>query len=152
MSRRPPRRPRARARPAASARAVLAAILGLLSAAASAADFGRVFFSPAERSALTRLRDHPLPAAAPEPVVVAPVPQRLDGILRRPDGRSIVWIDGQPQVSPAGYRLPPGRALTLIPDDSPTTHLRVGDSWPRSGEDDARWPRIAVQVPPEAGR
>ncbi len=149
MSRCPPIRKRSRTGAAAAGTpfAVLALVLSLLASPAGAADFGRVFFSPAQRAAMTALRDRPPPETAPGPVAAAAAPQRLDGILRRPDGRSIVWLDGQPQVSPAGYRLPAGRALILIPDDAPATRLRVGDSWPRSDQAEARLPHIVVQGP-----
>lgn len=147
MSRRPRSRTHAWMGTAASVLlAGLIAIPSLAPAPAAAADFGRIFFSPAQRAAMTTLRDHPPSTSAPEPLDAAPVPQRVDGILRRPDGRNIVWLDGEPQVSPAGYRLPAGRALALIPDDSPAMRLRVGDSWPRSDKADAQWPRIAVRV------
>ena len=62
---------------------------------ATAHQIGRLFHSPAERSALdaqrkTKPSQHPL---APNPPA-APPPTRLDGYVVRSDGRSTLWLNG----------------------------------------------------------
>lgn len=73
----------------------------------------------------------------------APLPRRIDGILRRPDGRVFLWVDGQlTDPASAGLRLAPGPALSLSPRDAGRTRLRVGDHWPpMAAPDTAGTPR-----------
>jgi len=62
---------------------------------ATAHQIGRLFHSPAERSALDAQRkakpsQH---SSAPKPPVALP-PTRLDGYVVRSDGRSTLWLNG----------------------------------------------------------
>ncbi len=104
----------------------------MLTAASAGADFGVLFFSRAQRAAIDQSLAGAREAAASPPPAAAP--QRIDGILRRPDGRDTVWLDGTPTAQPAGLRFAPARALALIPDGAPTARLRVGDRWPPASD------------------
>ncbi|TVT77727.1 MAG: hypothetical protein FHP92_03730 [Denitromonas halophila] len=66
---------------------LLALALALMAAGSAQADtpLGRLFFTPAERSAMDR---HEIPAAQ------TPPPQ-VNGIVRRNDGRATVWVNGE---------------------------------------------------------
>jgi hypothetical protein len=95
--------------------ATLCALLFLVAAPApaSAQELGRLFFTPEQRAALdarrkARLPDKPAVAVAPSPTA------RIDGVVRRSDGPTTVWVNGQP-----------------VPGDSPPEDLRVA---PRRGE------------------
>ena len=74
----------------AMARCLAAAVLLASAHAGAQAPLGRLFFTPEERAALDAGR--PLHA---EPEVQTDItPRRLDGIVRRSDGHSTVWING----------------------------------------------------------
>lgn len=69
----------------------------------SAADFGRLFTSPAERAEIDRMRASFRPEAAVSadageslsPVGIAPqASMRLNGIMRRSDGHDELWLNG----------------------------------------------------------
>lgn len=100
--------------------------------------FGRLFHTPAQRQQLDArpVRRTPLreakPAAEPAPprAVV-----RIDGILRRSDGRDSVWLNGELQPVPPELQLVPGQRRELVPIDAPRIRLRVGDSWPIATEE-----------------
>lgn len=66
---------------------LLALALALMAAGSAQADtpLGRLFFTPAERSAMDR---HEVPTAQ------IPPPQ-VNGIVRRNDGRATVWVNGE---------------------------------------------------------
>lgn len=100
-------------------------------------DFGRLFHSPAQRRVLDagEPRRTPAHATKPAPALTPPVARaRIDGILRRSDGRDTVWLNGELQPVPPGLRLAPGDRRELIPAAAPQTRLRVGDSWPIATE------------------
>lgn len=132
-------------RPPCASRVIAAGLVLALTLAPgrARADFGTLFFSPAERAALDRA-----PEAALEPPAAPGPRQRIDGILRRPDGHDTVWLDGEPSPRPAGFRLAPAPALALIPDDGPDLRLRVGDSWP--SEPTAATAAATPPEPPDA--
>jgi hypothetical protein len=92
-----------------------------------AQDLGRLFFTPEERAALDARRRSRVPdQPAALPLILSPT-TRLDGYVRRSDGRSTVWVNGAsvedtaPQAdgrvsvgvgdSPARVRLKPGEML-----------------------------------------
>jgi len=77
-----------------------------------AQEIGRLFFTPDQRAALDarrRARVPDRPAAAP---VVASPTTRLDGFVRRSDGRSTVWVNGESlaESGPEAPRIEPGRS------------------------------------------
>ena len=80
----------------------IALLLGLtIAGAAPAAEtFGRFFFTPAERAQLDLARAQnraPQPKPA-EPAETAPAPQVLtySGMVRRSDGKSVLWLNNRP--------------------------------------------------------
>ena len=67
---------------------------------ASAQEIGRLFHSAEQRGALDALRKtKPQPQKPPvsQPSLSAQ-PVRLDGYVLRPDGKSMVWVNGQINV------------------------------------------------------
>lgn len=59
-----------------------------------------------------------------------PTPRRIDGILLRPDGEALVWLDGTLSTArEAGLHRPQGQAPTLSPRRDGRTALRTGDTW-----------------------
>jgi len=65
-----------------------------LSQGLHAQELGRLFFTPEQRDALDARRRARVPdKPAPTPIVASPV-TRLDGYVRRSDGRSTVWVNG----------------------------------------------------------
>jgi hypothetical protein len=90
-------------------------LAGIVLAAAafpcSAQELGRLFFTP-ERAALDgrrRARVPDKPAAAP---LAASPTTRLDGFVRRGEGRSTVWVNGESlgESGPAAPRFERGRS------------------------------------------
>lgn len=79
--------------------ALLLIVLALGAAAGTAraqAPLGRLFFTPEQREALdarrkARVPDKPAAAAVATPTL------RLDGFVKRSDGRSTVWVNGESQ-------------------------------------------------------
>lgn len=69
------------------------AVLGALGAQAQ--ELGRLFYSPAEREQLDRLRrGEAVQSAQSSPNG----PHAVTGYVERSDGRGVVWIDGRPVV------------------------------------------------------
>ncbi|ENO85575.1 hypothetical protein C667_24039, partial [Thauera phenylacetica B4P] len=67
------------------------------------------------------------PAYSPPP---APIARRIDGILRRPDGEVLLWVEGSWQSARAlGLRPVTGDAAAVSPPGR-RTRLRSGDSMP----------------------
>lgn len=137
-------------RPAVGALATLVAAAHCMPANA---DFGRLFFSIEERRALDA--PPPPPSAPPPQAPPAPVPRRIDGILQRPDGRLLVWLDGIAeswQAANDAFRLHP--SLALAPRSAPQLRLRIGDHWPPLPTADAArlLPAIQVHPAPEAAQ
>jgi hypothetical protein len=74
----------------------------LMPLAADAQSFDRFFFTPAERAQLDTTRaqkeEKPVPARASEaPRAPTPSPQTVtfSGVVRRSDGRAMVWLNGR---------------------------------------------------------
>ena len=67
------------------------------SCVAGAQEVGRLFHSAEQRNALDVLRKtKPQPQKPPvAPPSLASQPGRLDGYVLRPDGKSMVWVNGQ---------------------------------------------------------
>ena len=64
-------------------------------AAARAQELGRLFLTPEQRAALDARRKARVPdKPAATPVVESPT-TRIDGTVRRPGGRSTVWVNGE---------------------------------------------------------
>ena len=81
-------------------RALAIAFLLGASCAAGAQEMGRLFHSAEQRNALDALRKtkpQPQKPPASQPSL-ASQPVRLDGYVLRPDGKSVVWVNGQLNV------------------------------------------------------
>ena len=75
-------------------RRLLLALSIAFSQGLQAQELGRLFFTPEQRDALDARRRARVPdKPAPTPIVASPV-TRLDGYVRRSDGRSTVWVNG----------------------------------------------------------
>lgn len=111
---------------------VSALILGFLTAgspAIHAQELGRLFFSEAQRAALDarrRARVPDKPAAAP---AVASPTTRLDGFVKRSQGPSTVWVNGEPLQE----NVRPGERSVRVPvgDSGTRVELKPGESLDR---------------------
>jgi hypothetical protein len=129
----------------------LALFLGMFAAAAwSAEPLGRFFFTPQQRAELDAARGKRSPAPPrPAPVVEpatdsdaqagAPRPPQVitySGMVRRSDGRSVLWLNEQPMDAkealarlPLAGRVRPDGAVSLQdPHSGRTIDLKVGQS------------------------
>ena len=122
-------------------RAAFAALVLLLSAQqATAQELGRLFFTPEQRDALDARRRARLPDR-PNVVVASPT-TRIDGYVKRSEGKSTVWVDGEALpdgTQPEGLRLrrgdDPSRVTVILGEDGRRIDLRVGQTVDRaSGE------------------
>jgi len=78
----------------------VALLLGACCAPAGAQQIGRLFHSAEQRNALDALRrtkPQPQKPPASQPSLSSQ-PVHLDGYVLRPDGKSMVWINGQINV------------------------------------------------------
>ena len=118
------------------------ALVGLLLAAASAAsaaqELGRLFFTPEQRAELDARRKARVPDR-PAAVVIESPSTTLDGYVKRSDGKSTVFLNGEPitegadakraQVIPS--RDDPSRAAIELSDGGRRIPLKVGESLDR---------------------
>ena len=106
-------------------------VLGLLIfLPVKAQDLGRLFFTPEQRAALDARRKARVPdKPAAAPLVLSPT-TRLDGYVRRSDGRSTVWVNGasvddtRPQAD--------GRVSVGVGDSRARVRLKPGEVLDRS--------------------
>ena len=106
-------------------RAFVFLLVLLLSQAANAQQLGRLFFTDDQRAALdarrrARVPDKPSAAA---PVVASPA-TRLDGFVRRSQGPSTVWVNGEQLPE----NVPPGEHSVRVPvgDGGARVELKPG--------------------------
>jgi hypothetical protein len=128
---------------------------------ARAAQAAALAAEEAERAALEARRPPPAepapepPSAAPEPPVPCPSPAlppaptlaRIDGVLRRPDGETLLWVEGAwIRAGALGLHATtgPGTALTAA---GRRITVRVGDSWAIPGITTASAARQADTAP-----
>jgi hypothetical protein len=130
-----------------SVTALMVSLAGLLATAipagAAAQDLGRLFFTPEQRAALDARRKARVPdRPVATPQAESPV-TRVNGAVRRADGRSTVWLNGEAiaeDAQPGGPRVAPrsahpGRVLVPSGEGAQRYDLRVGESLDRgSGE------------------
>ena len=127
-------------------RIALALALALLAPLADAQSLGRFFFTPDERTELdiARVQKKQRPAPpAPPPVSEArpapmPLPQTVTygGIVRRSDGRSLIWINDRladEKEALAGLNLrgrvgADGSVSLEVPDSGADVRVKVGQS------------------------
>ncbi len=102
---------------------------------------GRLFFTPTERAALENARRNKIKAeelaaaAASKPRVAPARDVTINGMVRRSDGESVVWVNGKPlqgrsedglSVVPA--RTHPGSVIVHLPQGGPPVELKVGQN------------------------
>jgi hypothetical protein len=107
-------------------RALLLLLCVAFAPAPAAQDLGRLFFTPEQRDALDarrRARVPDKPAAAP---VRASPTTRLDGYVRRSDGKHTVWVNGDI----AGDSTPQsdGRVPVTVGDTGARMRLKPGQT------------------------
>ena len=112
---------------------------GAASAVSAAQPLGRLFFSPVERAQLDAARANrqyagaAAAATAPEPQPASQV-ITYSGIVRRSDGKSILWLNNRPAEEkdalrglPVTGRVESDGAVTLVvPQTGSTLSLKVG--------------------------
>jgi len=118
---------------------ILGLALLLAAGAAQADELGRLFFTPAQRSALDARRKARVPDKPTASVVASPV-TRLDGYVKRSQGPSTVWINGEslnegggdaPRIERGGQ----GRVSVGVGESGQRARLKPGESLDRgSGE------------------
>ena len=117
----------------------LALLLGA-GAAQAADELGRLFFTPAQRAALDARREARVPDRPAAAVVVSPV-TRIDGYVKRSQGPSTVWMNGE-SLSEGGPEAPriespqgEGRVSVTVGEGGRRIRLKPGQALDRgSGE------------------
>lgn len=125
-----------------NARAALAMLLLAGAGAASAAELGRLFFTPEQRAALDNARRQNIRVdignedAERPPAAAAPLPQsvRVNGLIQRSDGKNTVWLNNKPITgqSSGGLNITTRRGDTRVnlsqPDGGRSMDLKVGQT------------------------
>jgi len=122
-------------------RALLLLSLLLAAPALRAQELGRLFFTPEQRSALDARRKARVPDKPAAAAVVSPT-TRLDGYVKRSEGPSTVWVNGDPllETSPEAPRIgatqrDDGRVSVTVGESGARVGLRPGETLDRgSGE------------------
>jgi hypothetical protein len=97
-----------------------------------AQELGRLFFTPEQRDALDARRRSRVPEKAAAPLIIAPT-TRLDGYVRRSDGRSTVWVNGD--TADNSRPQSDGSVAVSVGDGGPRVRLKPGEVLDRtSGE------------------
>ncbi len=128
-----------------STRSLLAILLMMISGLATAAEIGRMFFTPAQRAVLDAARkqnvrveigneENERPPTAP--TAAAPVPQtvRFNGMIQRSDGKNTVWLNNKPitERSSGGLNISTNRNDTRVklqvPESGRSMDLKVGQT------------------------
>ncbi len=111
-------------------RPLVALLAAIFCQTLQAQELGRLFFTPEQRDALDARRRARVPdKPAPTPAFVSPV-TRLDGYVRRSDGRSTVWVNGdtlddaRPQAD--------GRVAVPVGEGGARARLKPGEALDRS--------------------
>jgi hypothetical protein len=112
------------------------ASFGGFSESSCAQEFGRLFFTAEQRQALDARRRARVPDRPNAPVVASPT-TRLDGYVRRDNGKSTVWVNGEalPETAPEAPRIGTGRVTVNVGEGNTRAGLRPGETLDRgSGE------------------
>jgi hypothetical protein len=94
-----------------------------------AQELGRLFFTPEQRDALDARRRSRVPEKAAAPLIIAPT-TRLDGYVRRSDGRSTVWVNGD--TADNSRPQSDGSVAVSVGDGGPRVRLKPGEVLDRS--------------------
>jgi hypothetical protein len=103
------------------------------SAPCFAQETGRLFFTPEQRQALDARRRARLPDRPSAPVIASPA-TRLDGYVSRDNGKSTVWVNGEPlpETAPEAPRIGgSGRVTVNVGDGGARGSLRPGETLDR---------------------
>jgi hypothetical protein len=109
-------------------------ILVSLGEPCAAQETGRLFYTPEQRQALDARRRARLPDRPNTPVVASPT-TRLDGYVERGNGKSTVWVNGEPltETAPEAPRIgASGRVNVNVGDGGARGNLRPGETLDRS--------------------
>src|SRR6478735_5420725 len=118
------------------------ALWGLLAIAnaASAAELGRMFFTPAQRATLDNARKQNIRVEigneSEQQPAAAPVPQNVsvNGIIRRSDGKNTIWLNNRVvnEQNPSGMNAAivksDNRVRLSVPDSGRSVDLKVGQT------------------------
>jgi hypothetical protein len=110
-------------------------VLCFAAGAAQAEELGRLFFTPAQRSALDARRKARVPDKPTAAAVVSPV-TRVDGFVKRSQGPSTVWINGE-SLNEGGADAPrieggaQGRVSVGVGESGQRVRLKPGESLDR---------------------
>jgi hypothetical protein len=115
----------------------IALILAIAPGLAVAQEFGRLFFTPQQRSALDERRRARVPDKPAAAVVATPV-TRIDGYVKRSAGPSTVFINGDPvsETAPEAPRIdttrtPSGEVSITLGESGARTRLKPGEALDR---------------------
>ncbi len=120
-----------------TARLAAAVVLMLGASTAAGADPGRLFFTPAQRATLDNARKLNIRSeVGSENAQAAPVPQNVsvNGVVRRSDGKSTVWINNRALSAPqtGGIDVATGktgdRVKLTVPESGRSVDLKVGQT------------------------
>jgi hypothetical protein len=116
-------------------------LAGLLAVGlAHAEELGRLFFTPAQRAALDARRRARVPDRPSAPVVASPV-TRVDGFVKRSQGPSTVWINGEslsesapeaPRIEAPAQGAGEPRVSVNVGDNGRRVRLKPGEALDRS--------------------
>lgn len=117
-------------------RPLLLALLLLAAAAPACAaePLGRLFFTPEQRAALDARRKARVPDKPAAAVIASPV-TRVDGYVKRSQGPSTVWVNGE-SLSEGGadaphIQAPSGNVSISVGDGGRRVRLKPGESLDR---------------------
>jgi hypothetical protein len=121
-------------------RAIACSLFLILPATVTGAELGRLFFTPAERAQLDGARTQkkaPPPPTATQPIEAsAPEIVNYGGIVRRSDGKALLWINNRVAEEKAalgalslkGAVRPDGAVTLQVPQSGGTIAVKVGQS------------------------
>ncbi|MHB1332419.1 MAG: hypothetical protein ACYCY1_07450 [Sulfuriferula sp.] len=126
-------------------------LFGMTCPAYAASLSGRLFYTPAQRAEMEAARNHATPSAAG--IVSDPQDTVYNGYIRRSDGRTTLWINGQPRRlqhtpgTPGKLKLPATPALKPGQEFN-TQYGRVLESYERPAPTvPAAKPSVPVRKP-----
>jgi len=131
---------------------LLFALLALSEPGSAQESTGRLFFTPEQRQALDARRRSRLPDRPSAPVISPTT--RLDGYVRRENGKSTVWVNGEalPETAPEAPRIGTGRVTVNVGESGARTGLRPGETLDRgTGEVKDVLGNGQIQVKPDGG-
>lgn len=110
---------------------------GITAGTAAGAELGRLFYTPAQRAALDKMREKNVgKEAASEKQPAPPTPQNvsLDGIVRRSDGKNTVWLNNRAvsERQAGSIEVSTGkndnRVKLTVPESGRSIDLKVGQT------------------------